>query len=85
MAGGASVIGTEQITYTTSMCLRPLMVRVWRTCRTRAAQGKPIHTGAAMALIVRRTRRPWLWLLVLVAGISFHGWDLSLACSAGVK
>ncbi len=47
MAGGAWVIGREQITYTTSMCWRPLMVRVPPTCRTWVEPGKSTHTGAA--------------------------------------
>src|SRR6476646_8950202 len=50
------------------MVLRPLMVRVRRSWMIWAAPGKSIQSGAWTALMVRRTRRPWLGSVVLTAG-----------------
>ena len=48
-----------------------------------AAPGKSIQSGAWTALMVRRTRRPWLGSLVLTAGTSRQGRALHAARRVG--
>jgi hypothetical protein len=50
-----------------------------------AAAGNSIQSGACTALIVRRTRRPWLRSLVVLAGTFFQGSALHAARRVGVK
>ena len=44
----ARVMGTEQMRWSTSVCLRPALVRVRRSWRTCAAAGKSIQWGLGL-------------------------------------
>src|SRR5664279_5383986 len=68
---------------TSSIVLRPLMVRVRRSWMICAAPGKSIQSGACTALMVRRTRRPWPGSVVVTAGTSRQGRALDAARRVG--
>src|SRR5664279_3311389 len=59
------------------------MVRVRRSWMIWAAPGKSIQSGTWTALMVRRTRRPWLLSLVVTAGTSCQGKALHAARRVG--